>query len=151
MPEEVKKEVEIRDPQGLLDAYEKAKSDLVALRARETTLQKEVDDLKEANSPEALEKWRDRAIKQSVLAALQGDGVPNPERILKYMKLEGVDYDDKDELTGLDDKLNEVKADFPELFDKKRRAGRQDVNIHGDNPASVSKSTTEAQVDAMFK
>lgn len=124
---------EIKDPEALIKAYNKAKEDLVALRNANKELEKAKRDLAEAleaRSDEQINKWRDRAVKQAAKAALEGEGIKDAERILKYVDLSGVDFDDNDALTGLDDSLSGVKSDFPELFDAKRRAGSQSVDIH---------------------
>ena len=90
------------------------------------------------------------AVEMAVQQSLAEQGIKNPERIAKYLKKDDISFDDDGALTGFDERLDEVKADFPELFDTKRRAGRQNVDIHADNPANVKKSTTESQVDALF-
>lgn len=141
---------EIEDAEKFLAAHYKALEDLTTLRGELKTLQGELDAAKEMASEENMTKWKDRAVKQAVKAALEGEGIQNAERVLKYMKLDGIDFDEDESLTGLDDKLSEVKTDFPELFDAKRRAGRQSVDIHDSKPANVQKSLTERQVDAMF-
>lgn len=134
---------EVKDPQALLKSYREAVEDLKALR-------EENKELKEAGSDEVINKWKTRAARSEAKLALQGQGIKDSERILKYLSLEGVDFDDDDKVTGLDEKLEEVKKDFPELFDAKKRAGRSSVDIHADNPANTKKSTTEEQVDAIF-
>jgi len=144
---------EVKDPEGLLKAYNKAKEDLVNLRADMKALEKERDELKELNeslSPDQINKYRERAIRSEIKADLEAQGIKNAERILKYVNLEGVDYDEEGNLNGVDDKLSVIKEDFPELFDTKRRAGRESADIHADNPTKVQKSTTESQVDALF-
>ena len=141
-------ETEVRDPQGLLAAYEKAKKDLVELREERAALQKEFDEYKEENSPDTVGKWRNRSISRDVKMRLESEGIKDADRVLKYLDLEGLDYDDKDQLVGFDDRLTEVKKDFPELFDVKRRAGRSSADIHADNPADLKEDPFRAQVRA---
>lgn len=146
-------EVTIEDPAALLKAHNKLKEDIVNLRAEFKAIQKERDELKaasEALSPENLDKMKKRALQAEIKAKLESEGVPNPDGVLKYLDLEGVDYDENDNLTGVDEKLEALKNDLPLLFDKKARAGRSSADIHADAPANTKKSTTEAQVDAMF-
>jgi len=137
------KEEEVKDPQALLKAYREAVEDLKTLREENKTL-------KEAGSDEVIEKWKTRAIRSEAKLAVQATGVQDSERVLKYLNLDGVDFNDKDEVTGLDDKLEEIKKDFPELFDAKKRAGRSSVDIHDEKPANSEKTLTERQVDALF-
>lgn len=126
---------QIEDVDKFLAAHYQALEDLKSLRAEIKTLQGEADALREAGSEENLEKWKQRALKQAAKSALEGTGVRDADRILKYINLDGVDFGDDDALTGFDDKLGEVKKDFPELFDAKRRAGRQSADIHAGNDA----------------
>lgn len=135
-------EVEIKDPQGLLKAYEQAKADLVSLRNEKKELEKSLEGLSE----ETVNKWRTRAVKEAARASLERSGLPDAERILKYLNLDDVDFDDKDQLAGIDEKLEEVKADFPELFDTKRRAGRNSADIHASAPAEAKMTGTQAQL-----
>lgn len=146
-------EVTIEDPAALLKAHEKLKADIVQLRADLKGLEKERDDLKtlsESLSPENVEKMRQRALKSEIKAQLESDGVPNAEGVLKYLDLDGVDFDEDDKIVGIDEKLETLRNDLPLLFDKKARAGRTSADIHADTPANTNKSTTEAQVDALF-
>lgn len=151
MPEEETNRVtsleEIKDPEGFLKSYYKAMDEAKEMREENKTLKTQV----ESTSEEAVNKWRDRALRGEAKANLESQGIKNPDRILKYINLEGVDFDDDGNVTGLDDKVSEVKTDFPELFDVKRRAGRSGVDIHADNPAKTKMTGTEAQVARIFK
>lgn len=130
---------EIKDPEAFLKAYYKAMDELSEMRVELKESTKVLDELKESGSDENLAKWKDRALKQAVKSMLETEGIKNSDRILKYMSLEGVDFDDeKDILTGFDDKLKEVKTDFPELFDAKRRAGSSSADIHANAPANTA-------------
>lgn len=143
---------EVRDPEGLLKAYEQAKKDLVTLREQVKTLESERDEaVKEAAElPAEITKWRDKVLNGEVTKTLEAQGIKNPERVLKYVDLEGVDFDDEKGLVGFDEKLAVVKTDFPELFDVKRRAARTGVDIHADTPAKPALTGTDAQVAHMF-
>lgn len=126
---------QIEDAEKFLNSHYKAFDDLVALRNQIKSLEGELETLRESGSEENLEKWKQRAIKQAAKSHLEGTGIKDAERILKYVSLDGVDFDENDALTGFDDKVSEVKNDFPELFDAKRRAGRQSVDIHAGGEA----------------
>lgn len=126
---------DIEDFEKFIAAHYKALDDLKELRSEIKTLQGEAEALRESGSEENLEKWKQRALKQAAQSRLAGEGIKDADRILKYMSLDGVDFDEDDSLTGFDDKLNEVKSDFPELFDVKKRAGRQSADIHAGNEA----------------
>lgn len=126
---------EIEDAEKFLTAHYQAMEDLKTLRGELKAARKELEDVQALGSEENLDKWKQRALKQAARSALEGTGVKDADRILKYINLDGVDFDDDDALTGFDDKLGEVQKDFPELFDSKRRAGRQSVDIHAGQEA----------------
>lgn len=136
-------EEEVKDPQGLLKAYRELQQDVVTLRD-------ENKSLKDNSSEDAVNTWKTRALKAEARVSLSDQGIKDADRILKYVDLDGVDFDDEGNLTGLDDKLNEIKSDFPELFDVKRRAGRSSADIHEKTPTKEQKSVTENQVDSLF-
>lgn len=137
---------EVKDPQGLLKAYRELQADVTALRSEKKELETRLDSADE----EAVSKWKQRAIKAEAKVNLEGQGIKNADRILKYVDLEDVDFEEDGSLKGLDTKLEGIKKDFPELFDTKKRAGRSSADIHADNPAETKMSGTEAQVRRIF-
>lgn len=137
---------EVKDPQGLLKAYRELQQTVVSLRNEK----KELETQLENTSEDAVNEWKKRAVKAEAKVALQGQGIKDTDRLMKYLNLDGVDFDDEGNLSGLDEKVSEVKADFPELFDVKKRAGRSSADIHEKQPAKEEKSTTEMQVDSLF-
>lgn len=143
MSEEV---TEVKDPQGLLKAYEKAKQDLIDLRNEKKELEKQLESVDD----DAVNKWKERAVRAEAKANLESQGIKDADRILKYVSLEGVDFDDEGNLTGIDEKLSGIKEDFPELFDTKKRAGRNSADIHADGTAKTEMSPTERQVAQLF-
>lgn len=144
--EEITSLEDIRDPEAFLKAYKKMKEDLVTLRSENKELKTQVDSTDE----EAVNKWKERAVKAEARNALSGQGIKDADRILKYVSLEGVDFDEEGNLSGLDDKLDGIKSDFPELFDIKKRAGRNSADIHADTKVERSLSPTERQVAGIF-
>lgn len=140
-------EEEVKDPQGLLKMYRELQEDVKNLRNENKSLTEQLAD----TDTEAVDKWRSRAIRAEAKANLEGQGIKDADRILKYVNLEGVDLDDEKGLTGFDEKLEGIKKDFPELFDAKKRAGRSSADIHADAPAKKEMSGTEAQVARIFR
>lgn len=123
---EENKAEEIKDPQGLLAAYNKAKEDLVALRTENKTLKASVEEA--ANAPkvdvdEVTAEWKKRAINAETRLALNSQGIKDADRLMKYVGTDGLDFDENGSLTGLDERLAELKTDLPEIFDAKRRVG----------------------------
>lgn len=153
MSDKIEKLADIEDEAAFLKAYEKLKADVVTLRAEIKQVEKEKGELEtqiEGLSDESVQKYKEKAIRAEIKAQLVDDGVPNPDGVLKYLDLKDMDFDEDDNLTGLDDKLDTLKTDLPILFDKKARAGKDKVDIHDRNPANTQKSTTEQQVDQLF-
>jgi hypothetical protein len=148
MTEEVKtsEETEVQDPDKLLAMYRELQADVVTLRKEKKALEEQL----ETTDEEAVSKWKSRAIKAEAKVNLEAQGIKDADRILKYLNLEGVDFGDDDKLTGFDEKVSEVKKDFPELFDVKRRAGRSSADIHEQKPAEQKMTGTEAQVRRIF-
>jgi hypothetical protein len=110
----------------------------------------ERDDYKaQAEAGEVNEKFKKSALTAEAKLRLANNGIKDPDRILKYLSFDGVEFAEDGTLTGLDDKIEAVKTDFPELFDAKRRVGGR-VDAAADNPVNTAKSTTEMQVDKIF-
>lgn len=135
----------IEDAEAFLAAHEKLKNDIKTVREENKGLKAAV----ESTDEEAVNKWKSRSIKAEAKARLEADGVKDADRILKYLKLDDVDFDENDSLVGFDDKVTEVKNDFPELFDKKRRAGGK-ADIHTDGVADKPKSVSQIQAEALM-
>lgn len=124
MSEEV---VEIKDPKAVLEALERAKADAKKYREEAEALKGQVDTLtgrvSELEENDASKEWKDKYKALEVKQALSAKGVKDADRVLKFMDLSSVDYDDEGKLAGFDDAVNKVKADLPELFDPKKRVG----------------------------
>lgn len=118
---------EIKDPAGLLAAYDKAKADLVALRNENKELKGQLETLNQ-------DEFRARALKAETKLALQAQGIKDVDRLMPYIGTEGLDFDDKGAVTGLDDRLKALQKDLPEIFDPKRRVGGK-ADIHANDPS----------------
>lgn len=118
---------EIKDPAGLLAAYDQAKADLVEMRKENKQLKSQVETLN-------TDEFRARALKAETKLALQAQGIKDVDRLMPYIGTEGLDFDDEGAVTGLDDRLKALQKDLPEIFDAKRRVGGK-ADIHADSPA----------------
>lgn len=134
-------EEEVKDPAAVLAELRRVQGDLKDAKA-------EIKQLKKETESNDYEVWKERALKSEAKVALSEQGIKDPDRILKYLNLDGIEVNE-DGITGLDKKLEEVKADFPELFDAKRRAGGK-ADIFADNPAQTPKSASERQAQALM-
>lgn len=126
----------VRDEQALLKAYREAVEDLKSLRDENKNLKAELE-----KKPKDENEWKDRALKAEVQAELAKTGVKDVGRLVKYVGTDGIDFDENGNLTGLSDKLEQVKKDLPELFDAKRRVGgkadiftKEPAEEESDNP-----------------
>jgi hypothetical protein len=93
--------------------------------------------------------------KSGTRAALASAGVPK-ERLAKavgLINLDDLDVDDEGEIDGLEDAVEELRKDWPEIFGKtvsRRRSVSGDTDSDGDRAAKVSKLTaTERQAQSL--
>lgn len=103
----------------------------------------------QAEAGEANEKFKLSAITAEAKLQLNKLGVKDPDRIVKYLSFDGVEFGEDGALVGLDNSLEAVKTDFPELFDVKRRVGGK-IDAAADNPANMAKSASQLQAEALL-
>lgn len=132
---------EIRDPEGLLKAYEQAKADLVSLRTENKELKSQIET---ATSQEVDSEWKTKALLAETKLALNAQGIKDVDRLIKYVGTEGLDFNEEGAVVGLDDRLKTLRTDLPEIFDAKRRVGSAD--IFADNAANVTVDPIREQV-----
>lgn len=141
---------EIRDPQAVLDALERAKADAKRYREEAESLTQQLADqrsefeaqLKTANDT-TLELQS--KVKHSMVESAVRNAKGN-ERVMRFIDLDSINVED-DNLVGFDAALEKVKADLPELFDDKKRAGSADMFASG-TPQELSGS--QRQVARIF-
>lgn len=125
MPEE-----EIRDPHGLLEAYNKLKEEIRRITTERDEAVKQKDALAKAAEDN---EWRSRALVAEVKSQLSSKGLKDPDRLIKVLGTDGLDFDEEGKLKGLDERLSTATKDFPELFDPKTKAGgKADAFATGD-------------------
>lgn len=113
-------ENEVKDPTGLLAAYNNLKEELKKVAGERDAAKSQVETLTEQAKEDS---WRKKALSAETKAALQAAGIKDSDKVLKYVSTEGIDFDDEGNLKGFDEKLKEWKADLPAVFDAKVRAG----------------------------
>jgi hypothetical protein len=122
-------EEEVKDPNGLLEAYNRLKEDIRRISAERDALSAEKDKWTEAAQEN---EWRSRALLAEVKAGLTSRGLKDADRIIKVLGTEGIEFDDNGNVTGLDERIKAASADFPELFDARvRAAGKADAHAQG--------------------
>ena len=141
---------EIRDPQAVLDALERAKADAKRYREEAESLTQQLADqrsefeaqLKTANDTTLeLQSKVKRSMVESAVRNAKGN-----ERVMRFIDLDSINVED-DNLVGFDAALEKVKVDLPELFDDRKRAGSADMFASG-TPQELSGS--QRQVARIF-
>lgn len=140
--EEVKTE-QVNNPEAVLAELRRAQEDLKSLREENKALTDERDSLKEAVDGES--PFKEKAIEAETKLALQGLGLSDPDRLIRYVGKEGLDFDDKGGLTGLNERIEQLKSDLPELFDVKRTVGGK-ADIFANDSAEVKQDPFRAAV-----
>ena len=105
---------EIRDPQAVLSALEKAKAEAKKTRLEKEELEKQLAELTNKTS-----LAQARLMDEKILKNLSGLGLPNGDKLMKYLKIDQLQLTDDFEVAGLEDQIETLKTDFPELFDPK--------------------------------
>jgi hypothetical protein len=132
---------EIKDPAAVLAALDRAKKD--AKVARE---EKEALEVQLAKYQEDTAKYSGKLLKEKVTQELSKLSGVNIDRILKFVKFEGLSFDDELNIVGLEEQIAELKTDFPELFDPKLLvAGKADSA----DSAPVDKKLSASERQAM--
>jgi hypothetical protein len=127
---------EIKDPTAVLAALERAKNDAKRFRMEKEAVEQEI-----AITKEKLNLNQTKLKNDKIIRSLLENGVPNADKLLKYIKTSEIELTDDFEINGLDIQLSDLRNDFPELFDpKKIVGGRADsgVSSHVDTPVSAS-------------
>lgn len=109
---------EIKDPEAVLAALDRAKKDAKQFRLEKEDLEKQLNSWQDYSK-----NIQSKFINQKVLSHIQGLGIQNSDRLLKYIKMDLLTLSDEFELEGLDDQIDSLKNDFPELFDPKLLVG----------------------------
>jgi hypothetical protein len=129
---------------------DKMESALERYKKENKKFREERDEYKAAaEAGEVNEKFKLSAITAEAKLRLSSNGIKDPDRVLKYLNFDGVEFDEKGSLTGLDEKIDAVKTDFPELFDAKRRVAGK-VDAAADNPANMKKSASQIQAEMLL-
>lgn len=138
-------------------AYDRIKAERNALRDEIQTLKQQNEseqeralrEAREEAANEASSTWKSRFVKAEAKQALTAAGLSKAQdRMLNLIDLETVEIDDDGAVSGLDDQINELKDEFPELFATKRRVGKGDT---GDRKESSTPKTIGEQIAAQMQ
>ncbi len=134
----------IEDPKAVLSALDRAKEEAKAYREERDTYKKQVE---ESTAGEEIKKWRTRSVKTDAKNALKENGYTNADRLLSFMDLEALEYDDKDNLTGLNEQLKAVQDKLPELFDIRKAVGGAADSKESGKVAAQEEDPLKAQIE----
>lgn len=161
-------------PKAAVDAAEleaqlkKANGEAAARRSELKKLTAEIERLREANATaeekallqakkdaatEAEAKLRPAVVRAAARAALGSAGCTDPDvqrTLLRLLDTSRVELDDDGEVVdGLDDQLDDLKAQFPEKFETRRQRvpSARDVDAGDRKPPAVKKTTSQLLAD----
>lgn len=133
-------EIEIKDPKAVLEALNRAKSEAKKYREEKEELAYKLSALEDQNA-----QYSGALLRQKTKERIAELGVKDADRLLKYIDFQKLDADPLlNEIHGLDEQIDSIKQDLPELFDPKLRVGGQ-ADAADKVVAEVGKSASELQ------
>lgn len=133
-------EVVIEDPKAVLDALDRAKSDAKKFREEKEKLEIDLN-----SKDQAIAEYSGKLLREKVIQKISEEGIKDPKRILKFVNLNALEFDENFDVVGFEDQFKQLKEDLPEVFDAKLRVGGQaDAAIK----ASVSTQFSASQLQA---
>lgn len=133
---------EIKDPAAVLAALDRAKQDAKKYRVEKEALEAEM-----AKREQDLARYSGRLLREKIDQEIAKLNISNTERIIKYLNLSNLTLDDDFNVIGLDEQIQGIKTDFPELFDPKLLvAGKADSGSKEPIDAKLSASQLQAKL-----
>lgn len=130
----------IEDAKAVLSALERAKNDAKKFREEKEKLEIDLN-----NKDQAIAEYSGKLLKEKIIQKLAAEGLKDPSRFLRFINTTNLQFDENDEIVGLNEQLEQLKQDLPEIFDAKVRVGGQaDTAIK----ASVSTQYTASEMQA---
>jgi hypothetical protein len=128
---------------------ERAKVKELRKQLREATAagkKKDQDDDGGDAEEKAAAKWKPRVVNSAARAAFLEAGAERPERLLKLLDLDELDVTEKGNVEGLEEEVDRLKEEYPELFSKRRSGRRVETGDRSGNGSTRKKMTaTERQ------
>jgi hypothetical protein len=135
---------EIKDPAAVLAALDRAKKDAKQFREEKDTLELQLEKYKTENA-----KFSSKLLKEKVEQKLAELKLGNSDRLLKYLKLDQLSFDEELNVIGLEDQIKGIKEDFPELFNAKLLVGGKADSAES-SPVIKTTSASERQALAVL-
>lgn len=138
-------EVEIKDPKKVLDALERAKADAKKNREEKEEIKKNWEE-----AMNQLHEWSAKLTIERAERQIRKSGLPNSDKLRKYIDFDRITFNDQTlEIEGLQEQIEELKVEYPELFDPKIVFGGK-VDAGVDSPVKTSRSVSELQARALL-
>ena len=135
---------EIKDPAAVLAALDRAKKDAKQFREEKEALELEITKYQQESA-----KFSGKLLREKVLQEVAKQYAGPSDRLLKFIKFEDLSFDDDLNLVGLDEQMEQIKKDFPEIFDPKLLvAGKADSAEA--RPVDKKLSASEIQAAAVL-
>lgn len=139
-----------RTQEALARANAEAKKHRLKVRELSKTADGTDDEKTRKAAEDAEKRFKPVAVRSAAKAAFLEAGLNDatPDRLKKLLRLiemDDVDVDDDGDVSGLDDQVESIKADYPELFKapERRRAGRLDASNRSSDGTFAPKTTGE--------
>lgn len=140
-----------RTREALKKSNAESKKRRLAAKVKPTEeVKKDVAETAEEAETRLAAKWKPKVIRQGAKAALSEAGASNPARLVGLLDMDSLDIDDDGEVDGLEDEIDRLKDEFPELFRKKRTAALETGDRSGGKGAARPKSDSERQAAAIL-
>ena len=130
---------EIKDPAAVLAALDRAKKDAKQFRLEREDLETQLKSWQDYSG-----KVQSKLMSEKINQHISGLGIQNSERLLKYIKVENLKFNDDLEIEGLDEQISSLKQDFPELFDPKLLVGGK-ADSAGQEPINAKLTASQIQ------
>jgi len=130
---------EIKDPAAVLAALDRAKKDAKQFREEKEALEVEITKFKDESA-----KFSSRLLKEKIMQELSKHYAGPSDRLFKYLSLSELTFDDELNVVGLDEQIDQIKKDFPEIFDPKLLVGGKADSAEA-TPVNKRLSATEKQ------
>jgi hypothetical protein len=130
---------EIKDPAAVLAALDRAKKDAKQFREEKEALEVEITKFKDESA-----KFSSKLLKEKVIQELSKHYAGPTERLFKYLNLSELTFDEEFNVVGLDNQINQIKKDFPEIFDPKLLVAGKADSAEG-IPVNKTLSASEKQ------
>lgn len=140
METENTQEVIINDPKAVLDALDRAKNDAKKFREEKEKLEIDLD-----SQNQKIAEFSGRLLHEKIAQKLSSEGLKEPKRLIKFIDTNKLSFNDELDIVGLDEQIEQLKTDLPEIFDPRIRVGGQaDTAVK----ATVSTQFTASQLQA---